>query len=75
MDPWTRRPDLPQGWDDSLTYEISGALAMGPVSAANLANLAWTLGTRLAGTGALLANGTLTMAKARLVAASPTVVG
>src|SRR5580692_3987719 len=28
-----RRPDLPEGWDDSLTYEISGALAMGPVSA------------------------------------------
>ena len=26
-----RRPDLPGGWDDSLTYEVSGALAMGPV--------------------------------------------
>ena len=63
-----RRADLPEGWDDSLTYEISGALAMGPVSAANLATLAWNLGTRLAGTGRLLAAGTLTMAKARLVA-------
>src|SRR3984957_6049652 len=63
-----RRSDLPEGWDDSLTYEISGALAMGPVSAGNLASLAWTLGTRLAGTGRLLADGTLTMAKARLVA-------
>ena len=52
-----RRPDLPDGWDDSLTYEVSGALAMGPVSAGNLATLAWTLGTRLAGTGRLLADG------------------
>ena len=52
-----RRPDLPDGWDDSLTYEVSGALAMGPVSAGNLASLAWTLGTWLAGTGRLLADG------------------
>jgi hypothetical protein len=63
-----RRGDLPDGWEDSLTYEISGALAMGPVSAGNLATLAWTLGTRLAGIGRLLADGTLTMAKAKLVA-------
>jgi hypothetical protein len=63
-----RRPDLPEGWNDSLTYEISGALAMGPVSAGNLASLAWTLGTRLAGTGRLLAEGALTLAKARLIA-------
>src|ERR1700735_3708454 len=63
-----RRPGLPAGWDDGLTYEVSGALAMGPVSADNLASLAWTLGTRLAGTGALLANGTLTLSKARLIA-------
>jgi hypothetical protein len=26
-----RRADLPDGWDDSLNYEISGALAMGPL--------------------------------------------
>jgi hypothetical protein len=62
-----RRNDLPDGWDDSLNYEISGALAMGPVSAGNLAALAWTLGTRLPGTGRLLADGTLTRAKARLI--------
>src|ERR1700722_3142986 len=63
-----RRPGQPEGWDDGLTYEVSGALAMGPVSADNLASLAWTLGTRLAGTGALLADGTLTFSKARLIA-------
>src|SRR5579863_447468 len=65
-----RRPGLPDGWDDSLTYELSGALAMGPVSAGNLASLAWTLGTRLAGTGRLLAEGILTLPKARLIAAT-----
>jgi hypothetical protein len=63
-----RRSDLPDGWNDSLTYEVSGALAMGPVSAGNLASLAWTLGPRLAGIGRLLAAGTLTLPKARLVA-------
>jgi hypothetical protein len=63
-----RRPDLPDGWNDSLTYEVSGALAMGPVSAGNLASLAWTLGTRLAGIGRLLAGGRLTLPKVRLIA-------
>jgi hypothetical protein len=61
------RSDLPDGWDDSLNYEIAGALAMGPVSAGNLAGLAWTLGMRLPGIGRLLADGTLTKAKAKLV--------
>src|SRR3984957_17436152 len=65
-----RRGDLPDGWDDSLNYEVAGALAMGPVSAGNLAGLAWGLGVRLPGTGALLADGTLTRAKARLIAAT-----
>ena len=65
-----RRGDLPGGWDDSLNYEVAGALAMGPVSAGNLAGLAWALGARLPGIGRLLADGTLTLAKARLVAAT-----
>jgi hypothetical protein len=56
------------GWDDSLTYEIAAALAMGPASAGNLAVLAHALGTRLPGIGRLLADGILTRAKARLVA-------
>ncbi len=63
-----RRAGLPDGWDDSLNYEVAAALAMGPVSAGNLASLAWTLGTRLPGVG-LLAGGTLTRAKAKLIAA------
>ncbi|HTR90205.1 MAG TPA: DUF222 domain-containing protein, partial [Trebonia sp.] len=63
-----RRTDLPGGWDDSLTYEIAAALAMGPVSADNLAGLAWALGMRLPGIGRLLADGTLTRSKAKLIA-------
>ena len=65
-----RRSDLPDGWDDSLNYEVAAALAMGPVSAGNLASLAWALGGRLAGVGRLLADGTLTRAKAKLLAAT-----
>jgi hypothetical protein len=65
-----RRDDLPDGWNDSLNYEIAAALAMGPVSAGNLAGLAWTLSTRLPGIGRLLADGTLTRAKAKLIAAT-----
>ena len=64
-----RRAGLPDGWTDSLNYEVAAALAMGPVSAGNLAGLAWTLGTRLPGVGRLLAGGTLTRAKAKLIAA------
>src|SRR5580692_6198782 len=62
-----RRSDLPDGWGDNLNYQIAAALAMGPVSAANLAGLAWTLGLRLPGIGRLLADGTLTKAKAKLI--------
>ena len=40
---------------------------MGPVSADNLAGLAWTLGLRLPGIGRLLADGTLTKPKAKLI--------
>jgi hypothetical protein len=65
-----RRGDLPDGWNDSLNYEIAAALAMGPVSAGTLAGLAWTLGRRLPGVGRLLADGTLTRTKAKLIAAT-----
>src|SRR3984885_13819301 len=65
-----RRGDLPDGWDDSLNYEGAGALAMGPVWGGSSAGLAWALGARLPGTGRLLAGGTLTLAKARLIAAT-----
>ena len=59
--------DLPDGWSRSLTHEVSLALAMPPQSAEKLMWTAWDLGARLPGTGALLAAGTLTYAKARAV--------
>src|ERR1700722_8931428 len=62
-----RRSDLPEGWGDNLNYQIAAALAMGPVSAGNLAGLAWALGMRLPGIGRLLAAGTLTKPKAKLI--------
>src|SRR5579871_5255070 len=63
-----RRTDLPGGWDDSLNYEIAAVLSMGPQSAGSLARLAWALGMRLPGIGRLLAEGTLTRSKARVIA-------
>ena len=66
--PGLHRAGQPEGWDDSLNYEIAAALSMGPMSAQNLANLAWTLGVRLPGIGRLLGDGTLTRSKAKLVA-------
>ena len=66
--PALRRAGQPGGRDDSLTYEVAAALSMGPQSAQNLAHLAWTLGVRLPGIGRLLADGTLTRSKAKLVA-------
>jgi len=59
--------DLPDGWTKSLTHEVALALAMPPQSAEKLMWTAWDLLARLPGTGALLADGTLTLAKARAV--------
>jgi hypothetical protein len=61
------RGDLPEGWTKSLTHEVAAALAMPAVSADNLMWLAWNLRAILPGTGALLAAGELTLAKARMV--------
>jgi hypothetical protein len=59
--------DLPDGWTKSLTHEAALALAMPPQSAEKLMWTAWNLRARLPETGALLARGTLTLAKARAV--------
>jgi hypothetical protein len=59
--------DLPDGWSKSLTHEVSLALAMPPQSAEKLMWTAWDLHAVLPGIGALLADGTLTYAKARAV--------
>ncbi|HEY6494019.1 MAG TPA: DUF222 domain-containing protein [Trebonia sp.] len=59
--------DLPDRWTRSLTHEVALALAMPPQSADKLMWTAWDLLARLPRTGALLAEGTLTYAKARAV--------
>jgi Domain of unknown function (DUF222) len=59
--------DLPDGWSKSLTHEVSLALVMPPQSAESLMQTAWDLQAVLPGIGALLADGTLTYAKARAV--------
>jgi uncharacterized protein DUF222 len=59
--------DLPEGWTKSLTHEVALALSMPAVSADKLMWLAWDLEARLPGTGALLAAGQVTQAKAGAV--------
>ncbi len=59
--------DLPDGWTRSLTHEVALAMSIPAVSADQLMWLAWDLQALLPGTGALLAAGGLTLAKARAV--------
>jgi hypothetical protein len=61
------RGDLPDGWTKSLTHEVALALALPPQSADKLMSTARSLQAVLPGIGALLADGTLTYAKARAV--------
>jgi hypothetical protein len=63
-----RHGDLPDVWSDSLNHELALALASSVPSAEKTALAAWELGARLPGIAALLADGILTFAKARLIA-------
>ncbi|HEX4094735.1 MAG TPA: DUF222 domain-containing protein [Trebonia sp.] len=62
-----RHGDLPDEWSRSLTHDVALALSMSPVSAGNLLQTAWDLGTLLPRIGALLEDGTLTYPKARVI--------
>jgi hypothetical protein len=64
----SRHGDLPDEWDDSLVHEISLALAVSAPSAGKTTQAAWELGARLPGVEILLADGTLDLPRARLVA-------
>ncbi|MGH3263983.1 MAG: DUF222 domain-containing protein, partial [Trebonia sp.] len=66
--PGPRHGDLPDQWSESLAHELALTLASSVMSAGQTALTAWELGARLPGIAALLADGTLTFAKARLVA-------
>jgi hypothetical protein len=59
--------DLPDEWSPSLRHELAAALACSTQSAETTAWLAWEQQARLRGIGTLLADGTLTFAKARAV--------
>ncbi|MGH3248184.1 MAG: hypothetical protein ACRDOI_18570 [Trebonia sp.] len=59
--------DLPDEWSPSLRHEVALALACSVQSAETTAWLAWEQQARLPGIGALLGDGTLTLAKARAV--------
>jgi hypothetical protein len=59
--------DLPEGWTKSLTHEVAAALSMPVVSADKLMWLARDLEGRLPGAGGLLADGALTLSKAKAV--------
>jgi hypothetical protein len=64
----SRHGDLPDEWSDSLNHELALALASSVQSAEKTALTAWELGARLPGVAVLLADGTLTYAKAGLIA-------
>jgi hypothetical protein len=59
--------DLPDEWSPSLRSELATALACSAQSAETTAWLAWELAARLPGIAALLADGTLTLPKARAI--------
>ena len=63
-----RHGDLADAWDDSLVHEIALALAVSAPSAAKTTRAAWELAARLPGIELLLRDGTLDLARARLVA-------
>src|SRR3984957_20382009 len=68
--PYLGRPrhgDLPDEWDDSLVAEIALALAVSVPSADRTMRAAWELAARLPGVELLLRDGTLDVARARLV--------
>jgi hypothetical protein len=62
-----RHGDLPDDWSPSLRHELALALACSVQAAETTIWLAWEQQARLPGVGALLADGTLTMAKARAI--------
>jgi len=70
---WRRGPgdeagDGPDPWTETLTHNLSLALAASAGAAERTEWLAWELGTRLTGIGALLQDGTLTYGKVKEIA-------
>src|SRR6516164_3761437 len=67
--PGTVRPSgLPEVWDEGTGHEAAMALGISVPAADKLLILAWTLEARLPGTGAKLADGTIDLPKAKIIA-------
>ncbi len=60
--------DLPDAWEDDTSHEVMPALGLSAPGADKLLDLAWTLGARLPGIYAKLADGTIDFVKARIIA-------
>ena len=59
---------LPEVWDEGTGHEAAMALGISVTAADKLLILAWTLEARLPGTGAKLADGTIDLLKAKIIA-------
>jgi hypothetical protein len=59
---------LPEVWDEGTGHEVAAALSVSLQGADKLASLAWTLQARLPGIGAKLADGTIDIVKAGIIA-------
>src|SRR5262252_8326756 len=67
--PGTMRPGgLPEVWDKGTGHEVAAALGISLQAADKLLDLAWTLEARLPGTGAKLADGTISYTTAKIIA-------
>ena len=67
--PGTMRPGgLPEVWDKGTGHEAAAALGISLQAADKLLDLAWTLEARLPGTGAKLADGTISCTTAKIIA-------
>jgi hypothetical protein len=64
----TTGQQVPRGWDDSVTEEVSMALAMSRPAADKMVTLAVTLATRLRATAAALRSGQVDYVKATIMA-------
>ena len=62
-----RHGDLPDEWSETVDRELSLAQGITVLSAGRQSFLAWDLGARLPGTAGLLADGTFSLAKARII--------
>uniref|UniRef100_UPI00261CF4AC DUF222 domain-containing protein n=1 Tax=Trebonia sp. TaxID=2767075 RepID=UPI00261CF4AC len=67
--------DLPDAWEEGLAHEVTAALGMSLPAADKLLGVAWELQVRLPGIGGRLADGTIDLLKAKIIADELFVLG